>query len=281
MTDTVLIKPKITDSAESYWAMFYCAILNTLVNQKNIKYRFKGHSLQNYKGVLQHPSNFFNQMKSGIINHGLEYLMIDFLKSKDGKDVRDELFSTLLRQYGINDFHYSHMNIFKLGEDSEIHDVIVKYNDPSIKIFAPHNKNYTFRKKRIGFTYDLSNVAKSFIHSDLLIMVSNGKNHTYGFVGEVEGGHGEKIFLDSYWAKNDSIKSRYTSFAIGASDKKKSIDQITPKGNIILTRDQKERWLLHFSNSHYFIKSFGHAIKNIELCLGGHFSNIDGLDDSH
>lgn len=60
MTDTILIKPKVVNSATSYWAMFYYAILKTVANQKNIKYPLTQSSLESYRGVLKHPANFFS-----------------------------------------------------------------------------------------------------------------------------------------------------------------------------------------------------------------------------
>ncbi len=283
MTKTVLIKPKMADSGASYWSMFYCAILKTIVYQKNLQFRFDNPSLQSYRGTLKHPANFFNQMKANINNHGFEYLMIDYIRSKDGVEARNSLVSGLLQQYGIHDFEYKFLNVFKLGDDSSLHEEILKFDDPDIKVLAPIRQQ-TFRRGKVhlaGQTRPISNVAESFLHSDLLIMVSDGRNHTYGFVGEVEGHHGENLFRDSYWTSNNGIKGLYTSFALGASDRKKSIDDITIKENIVLTSDNEGRKILHFSNSNPFMKSFRLAINNIDLCLAGHFSNIGGLDESH
>ncbi|EHA16189.1 hypothetical protein [Halomonas sp. HAL1] len=283
MYRTIFIKPKLIDSGESYWAMFYCSILKTIAYQKNLEYRLKTSSLQEYRGTLNYPANFFNKMKNNIRNHGFEYLMIDYLRSVDGIDARDKLVSELLFQYGIHDFEYTHLNIFKLGEDSSLYRMIEQFDDPDVKILTPLEHHAFSRMGRIlcnGQTRPVSKVAESFLHSDLLIMVSDGKNHTYGFVGEVEGHHGEQLFRSSYYEKNGGIKGRYTTFAIGASDRKK-FDDVVIKDNIVLAKDEKGRLILHFSNSNAFFKSFKHAINNMELCLSGHFSNVEGLDDSH
>lgn len=146
-TKTILIKPKITDDASSYWAMFYCSILKTLVYQKNIKFPFKGKTLQGYKGTLHHPANFLNQMKGNIANHGLEYLMIDFLRSKDGCDVTKVLIDNLLAKQDITDFEYKYFNVFKLGEDSHLYSVIEQYDDPNVKVFSPSEPLIFNRKK--------------------------------------------------------------------------------------------------------------------------------------
>lgn len=263
--------------------MFYCSILKTIVFQKNIEYRLKTNSLQEYRGTLEFPANFFNKMKNNIRNHGFEYLMIDYLRSVDGRDARDKLVSSLLLQYGVHDFEYTHLNIFKLGDDSSLYREIEQFNDPDVKVLTPL-QHRTFSRAGIihciGQTRPVSKVAESFLNSDLLIMVSDGRSHTYGFVGEVEGHHGEELFRDSYYEKRGGIKGRYTTFAIGASDRKK-IDSVIIKENIVLAKDEKGRMILHFSNSNGFIKSFTHAISNMELCLSGHFSNIESLDDSH
>ncbi|EIE1286461.1 hypothetical protein ACIX9V_004382 [Vibrio vulnificus] len=282
MSKTVLVTPKfITDSA-SYWAMFYCAILKTILYQKNLTYNLKGSSLQSYRGELKHPANFFNAMKGSIRNHGFEYLMIDFLRSNDGKDLRDILIGRLLERFGVHDFEYNFMNVFKLGEDSTLYDEIVEYDDPDVKVLVPGSVQAFTRAKKIltGFTYPVSNIARSFPSADLLIMVSDGKSHTYGFVGEVEGHHGEKLLQSTYWKKDDGIKGRYTTFALGASDRK-IIDGIKVKQNVVLHSDVSGREIVNFSNANEFIKAFHHAINNITLCLSGHYSNLDGLDDSH
>ncbi len=240
-------------------------------------------TLQNYRGTLKHPANFFHSMKANVFNHGFEYLMIDYLRSRDGSEARDKLVLSLLNQYKIQDFEYKYLNIFKLGDDSTLHDEISKYEDPDVKVLAPMKDQDFFRRKPwlVGHTRPVSNIAETFRYSDLLIMVSDGRNHTYGFIGEVEGHHGENLFRGTYWSNKDGIKGRYTTFALGASDRKKKIDGFVVKENIILTQDSDERWILHFSNANAFMKSFKSAINNLELCLGGHFSNIGSLDESH
>jgi hypothetical protein len=284
MSKTILIKPKIVNSGASYWAMFYCSILKTIAYQKNIAYPLKSLSLQSYRGVLEHPANFFHKMKANIENHGFEYLMIDYLRSKDGRDVRDHLVDSLLSRHGISDFEFEYLNVFKLGDDSVLHQEISKYEDPDVKVITPVKNHGVDRNGNIRLsvqTRPASKIAESFLHSDLFIMVSDGKNHTYGFVGEVEGHHGEKLFRESYYAGNSGIKGLYTTFAIGASDRKRAIDGTAVKGNIIINEDDRGRLIIHFSNSNSFVKSFLYAIGNMELCLDGHFSNIKGLDDSH
>lgn len=262
--------------------MFYCAILKTILYQKNLTYKLEGDTLLSYRGQLKNPANFFNDMKGNVRNHGFEYLMIDFLRSNDGKDLRDILINRLLERFGIHDFEYKFMNVFKLGEDSTLYDEIVEYKDPDVKVLAPREVQTFHRAKKIltGFTYPVSNIAKSFPFADLLIMVSDGKSHTYGFVGEVEGHHGEKLLQSTYWKKNNGIKGRYTTFALGASDRK-IIDGIKVKENVVLYSDESDREIVNFSNANEFIKSFHHAINNITLCLSGHYSNLGGLDDSH
>ncbi|HGS4768389.1 TPA: hypothetical protein ACMD0O_004650 [Vibrio parahaemolyticus] len=284
MSKTVLVTPKLTTDSASYWAMFYCAILKTILYQKNLTYRLKGSSLQSYRGELTNPANFFRSMKANIRNHGFEYLMIDFLRSSDGKELRDKLLNRLLERFGVHDFEHKFMNVFKLGDDSTLYDEISKYDDPNVKVLVPGNKVQEFKRTKpliTGFTYPVSNIAQNFPWADLLIMVSDGRSHTYGFVGEVEGHHGEKLLQSSYWLKKEGIKSRHTTFALGASDRKARIDDVIVKENVVLTSDDSGREIVHFSNSNEFIKSFSHTLNNVELCLDGHYSNIEIIDESH
>lgn len=283
MTDTILIKPKLVNSATSYWAMFYYAILKTVANQKNIKYPLTQASLESYRGVLKHPANFFHQMRSGLKNHGFEYLMIDFLRSQDGSEIFDQLTNSLLQENGISDFDVKFLNIFKLGSDSLVSNRISGYQNPDVKIFLPGRTESVFARKKAGLSisYSAENISAAFSFCDLFIMVSDGEKHTYGFVGEVEGQHGERLFRDDYWGKKDGLKSKFATFALGASDRKKNIETVSPKGNIVLHRDVGGRWIVHFSDSLEFVKDFTHAISNLELCLGGHSSNIRITDKAH
>ena len=207
--------------------------------------------------------------------------MIDFLRSRDGEDVFKELSGSLLKEHGVNDFELEYMNIFKLGRDSNSHTIISKYSNPEVTIFIPDHEPLKPERRKINLSvkYSFSNIACAFSNNDLLIMVSDGKNHTYGFVGEVEGLHGEGLFLDTYWKKNG--KGRFTTFAIGSSDRKKKVAETQPKGNTIIHRDNVGRWIVHFSNSTNFIEDFAEAIDNLELCFDGHFSNIKTKDTSH
>lgn len=283
MTDTILIKPKLVNSATSYWAMFYYAILKTVANQKNIKYPLIQPSLESYRGVLKHPANFFHQMRSSLRNHGFEYLMIDFLRSQDGSEIFAQLTSSLLQENGINDFDIKLLNIFKLGSDSLVSKRISGYKNPDVKIFLPGRTESVFERKKAGLSisYSSGNISAAFGFCDLFIMVSDGAKHTYGFVGEVEGQHGERLFREDYWGGKNGLKSKFATFALGASDRKKNIEAVSPKGNIVLHRDASGRWVVHFSDSSEFIKDFTHAISNLELCLGGHSSNIRITDKSH
>lgn len=279
MKNTILIKPKFVNDVSSYWAMFYCAILKTIYHQKNLKFNFDSSSLETYRGKLTNPSNFFNQMRGSINNHGFEYLMIDYLRSSDGIDITKLLIERLLKKRGITDFEPQFMNIYKVGEDSKLHSVIETYSDLDVKIFVPANNYKSFSNKcKANFTYNIGNIAKTFIHSDLLLLISDEKKHTYGFVGEVEGLHGEKLLGHKYW---ENFKARYSTFAIGTSDRKKAIEQIMVKDNVIITEDFGEREILHFSDAIQLIKDFKIALNNIELCLNGHYSNISLSDDTH
>ena len=58
----------------------------------------------------------------------------------------------------------------------------------------------------------------TLMYSDLFIIISNGEE-TIGFVGEVEGNHGEELFTKSYFEKN-KMKDKHCVFGVSVSDKK-------------------------------------------------------------
>lgn len=282
MSKTVFVTPKSLNDSASYWAMFYCAILKTILYQKNLPYALKGSSLQSYRGELEHPSNFFNSMKASVRNHAFEYLMMDFLRSNDGKGIRAKLIDELLARFGIHGFKYKLINVFKLGGDSTLYAEISDYDNPKVTVFVP-NSTVEFEADKehndLIFIFPVDQIATKFRYSDLLIMISDGER-TFGFVGEVEGLHGEKLFQPAYWNQKEGIKSKFTSFALGASDRKKVSDVIA-KENVVLTTDESGRVIINFSNRNEFIKSYDQALNNIELCLDGHYKKINSTDESH
>lgn len=276
ITDTTVLLPQaargIIEDTASYWASFYCAILKTVRYQKNLPFNW-GHSssLQDYKGALK-ESGFFGKMENTVLNHAFEYVMVDFLKTKTGFSYFKELCANILSEYEIKDFNITKMNIFKVGNDSEFYFAQRNYKKTKVLMLLPRGVKAYPTTITPGLSLD-----ETLKNSDLFILISNDEE-TIGFVGEVEGNHGEHLFLPSYF-KDKPMKDKYCTFGIGVSDKNKHGDA-SIKGEVSLNRsDAVERWILHFSKSNYFAKDYRHAVRSIKGLVDGHFGHLEDIED--
>lgn len=262
----------IIQDTTAYWAAFYCSILKTVRYQKNLDHVWGNNkSLKDYRGELR-ISGFFHRMRGKVQNHSFEYVMVDFLKTKTGIKIFKELCYKILSDYEIKDFNIELMNIFKVGNDTDIFNAKEEYNKDIVKMLLP--KGIIALPKSVIPGYNLSGTLK---YSDLLILISNGEE-TIGFVGEVEGVHGEGLFQKSYFTKNPT-KDKYCTFCIGVSDKKKHGSTMI-KDLITLNKDESiGRWTLHFSKSNSYIADYITAIENIQNLIDGHFGYMESIPD--
>lgn len=274
------ITPRVITDPSSYWAMFYVAIFKALAYQKNIQFRLGDKSPQAHRGAYSTPSNFLAQIRSSIKNHAFEYLMMDMLCIDYGGLTRIQLVKKLLESCGITDFDYNCINIFKMGKDSIQYNNIKK-GSFDVSVVVPKFNIKTGAREGIQFfTHPLNVAITNYPNSDLLLVVSDGRNHTYGFLGEVEGNNGKTLFRDSYW---DGEKGKYATFAIGISNRKNiKIDEDTVQlsNNITLFTDTADRVILNYSNITFFAKDYLRAIHNMELFFNGQFENIGTGDDA-
>jgi len=262
----------IAEDTTSYWAAFYCSILKTIRYQKNLTHGWGSSiSLQDYKGELR-ESGFFKGMKNTVLNHAFEYVMVDFLKTNQGISYFKELCQNILSDYNISGFDISLMNIFKVGTDSEIFNANQNYNSTAVLMLLPNGIKAKPNSVIKGYT-----IESTLKYSDLFIVISNGEE-TIGFVGEVEGNHGEDLYLESYYQKN-KMKDKHCTFGVSVSDKKTHAD-ISIKENITLNKSEAVgRWILNFSKSNYYIKDYHHAIENLQNLIEGHLGYMDAIGD--
>ncbi len=263
----------IAEDTDSYWAAFYCSILKTIRYQKNLAHGWgSSSSLQDYKGELR-ESGFFKVMKNTVINHAFEYVMADFLKTNSGIIYFKELCASVLSDYDINGFEIELMNIFKVGTDSELFNANKNYNNADVLMLLPGGIKAKPTSVIKGY-----NIIDTLKFSDLFIMISNGEE-TIGFVGEVEGNHGEALYLESYYQKN-KLKDKYCTFGISVSDKKTHSGS-SLKESITLNRSESVgRWILNFSKSNYYIKDYHHAIENLQNLIEGHLGYMSAIADA-
>lgn len=268
----------ITDTA-SYWAAFYCSVLKTIRYQINLQHRWgESRSLQEYRGELR-ESRFFNNMKSTVLNHAFEYVMVDFLKTTAGRTYFEKLCEKVLGDYEIFNFKISLMNIFKVGTDSEIFNARQNYRKTRMMMLLPNGikampeSSIALPSTMLG-NYQLNDTLR---HSDLFVIISNGEE-TIGFVGEVEGNHGEELYRRSYFERNKR-KDQHCVFGISVSDKRNHAD-VSLKEKITLNRSSTvERWILNFSKSNFYIKDYHASIENLQNLIEGHFGYMANIED--
>ncbi|GKV81042.1 MULTISPECIES: hypothetical protein [Enterobacterales] len=264
-------KTLVLDTAP-YWASFYCGILKTVRYQKNLTSSWNNSkSLQDYRGALR-ESGFFKNMEKTVLNHAFEYVMVDFLRTKTGIECFKSLCTSILADYEINGFNITKMNIFKVGNDSELYFAKQNYNLDRVLMLLPENKKAYPETKTRGLTLN-----ETLDNSDLFILISNDEE-TIGFVGEVEGNNGEDLFLASYF-KRKPVKDKYCTFCIGISEKTKH-NKVPIKGEISLNKSEAVgRWILNFSKSSYFAKDYRSAVRNIQGLVDGHFGHLEDIED--
>lgn len=273
-----ILKP---DDTIPYWAGFYCAVLKTLRYQKNLETGWgRSISLKDYKGVLR-DAGFFKVMKRNIYNHAFEYVMTDFLRTKLGINHFKLLCKEVLAEHGIANFEISLMNVFKVGNDSELHYGIKSYRFKRTSMLIPKigevwPETILRSSERRLFKEDF-NIENTLRNSDLLIVISD-KNRTIGFVGEVEGNNGDGMFSPNYYKKKPE-KDKYCTFGVSVSDRKK-LNGVVLKNSIEVVKSEKTgRWLLNFSKSHSFSRDYYYSIDNIQALLEGHYGYQDNIED--
>ncbi|EPO8227275.1 hypothetical protein ACUF44_004319, partial [Providencia rettgeri] len=276
------IEPKLINNTTSYWAMFYAAIFKALSYQTNMQHPLGEQSPQSHRGNLSTPSNYLAGISDHLRNHAFEYLMMDLLRSEYGDITRDILVTRLLSLYGITDFEYKYLNIYKMGKDSIHHKLQLK-NSFDIKVITPKNPNLLACSKTNyqAFTFPIHTAFENFPYSDLLLIVSDGKNHTYGFLGEIEGKNGQQLFRNSYWSKG---KGDYATFAIGISSKntlKIGAEKHQLSHNTVIFSDEMNRQILNYSNFSAFAVDYVKAVNNMELFFNGQTKHLSIEDKGH
>lgn len=266
----------IINKPENYWAMFYYAIIKTLRYQITISVPWTENelSLSEYKGAPR-EGGIFQRMKNTITNHAFEYLMEDFFLSTNGEKIFKEFCNLILEGYNIHDFQIKKMVVLKVGKDTSQ----VDYR----KIILTEKTKYLLPNKLQTDGVLINTLKKSDIikNTDLLVAISDGTSD-YAFVGEVEGHHGESLYQPSYFSKGGGIKAYYSSFFIGASDKTKGAGNIDIKGKVSFNQLTNGRWVLNFSENHFFIKDYKTVINCMQGIIDGHFSVIENIsDESH
>lgn len=198
-----IVQPGIIADQKSYWAMHFCSILETLHQQKQLKYSFRRsipdgapHSLANF--VANTPPSFFGQLKGSITNFGLQYFLAHYLMSYEGRSAVIALLSGIANAYDVDlAGNLSSFGVSVCGVDSYSGHQFLKNTDA---VIFGYNAN------------TIQNVWRDINYVDLCILLERKSfPHRVAVLGEVEGNNGIKLLRDSFWGH----KSSFCSFGIG------------------------------------------------------------------
>lgn len=198
-----IVQPGIIADQKSYWAMHFCSILETLHQQKQLKYSFRRsipdeapHSLANL--VANTPPSFFGQLKGSITNFGLQYFLAHYLMSYEGRNAVIALLNGIANAYDVDlAGNLSSFGVSVCGVDSYSGQQFLQNTDAVIFGYNEHT---------------LQNVWRDINYVDLCILLErNSFPHKIAILGEVEGNNGIKLLRDSFWGQ----KSSFCSFGIG------------------------------------------------------------------
>ncbi len=199
-----IIQPGIRDDLESYWAMHFCSILETLYEHKQLQFNIQKsipiqepHTLANFNAHTEHM--FLSRVRGQLHNWGLQYFLCHYLMTTEGMSVFDALMDEISNNYNFDlkrNFHS--YGVFVCGIDSYSGSNFL--NSTNAGIFGYDEKT-------------IANVYEDIKYVDLCFLINRFKGDTLNtaVLGEVEGNNTVKLNRENYWRK----KSSFCSFGIG------------------------------------------------------------------
>lgn len=253
-----IIKPAIFMNKDSYWAMHYCAILEAIYEQKTINHGFQSNYMTEVEPTLANLTSkagfgFFNLIQNSLQNFGLQTLICHFLTSAEGYSVYENIVSKISEFYNY-DFlsETQEYGIFVSGKDflsglrfaTEFNPVLIGFN------------NLTFQE-----------AGEQVAYADICILLK-GEEKNFGILGEVEGNHGERLMLESFWGKK---KGNFYSFGIGVKTRAFRHLEVNPQPPIIsgqwVETNQGTKYIVIIESDHWIVKDFHDAIGTIKILM--------------
>ncbi|SDY09690.1 hypothetical protein [Nitrosomonas halophila] len=199
-----LIQPNVIGNPKSYWAMHFCAILETLWEHKQLQFSFtrsvpspEPKTLSNLMSASDH--GFFSRVTSSIHNWGLQYFLCHYLMSHEGQNTIISLLDSISDNYNVDlRAQMQSYGVFVCGIDS----------------YSGHSFLQNTNAGIFGYTEKtISNVWEDIKYVDLCILIRRSSQEMLdtAILGEVEGNNAVKLYRESFWNK----KSSFCSFGIG------------------------------------------------------------------
>ncbi|KXV61842.1 hypothetical protein AD948_00315 [Acetobacter senegalensis] len=256
-----IIKPGIYKNLNSYWAMHYCSILETLYEHKTIEHGFQRGYMENIDPTLANLAAkagfaFFFAIKNSLQNFGLQSLLCHYLVSSEGRSI----FKNIVEK--ISDLH----NFDFLSETQE-YGVFVSAKDfRSGERFIRENNPILLGWKDLHY-----NDAVEKVHYADLCILLKGIDRNFAILGEVEGNHGGDLLLNSFWSRK---RSEYYSFGIGVRSHARNltINPHEPLPPAIIngqwTRTEYGwKYVITIDSLHSIVRDFHDAIGTIQTLM--------------
>ncbi|MER1077024.1 hypothetical protein AAA612_03985 [Pseudomonas aeruginosa] len=256
-----IIKPGIYKNLNSYWAMHYCSILETLCEHKTIEHGFQRRYMANSDPTLGNLAAkagyaFFFEIKNSLQNFGLQSLLCHYLVSNEGwpifKDIVEKIsdlhnfdFSSATQEYGV----------FVSAKDFRSGEQFIRDNNPIL--IGWKNPSYRDAVEKVHY-------------ADLCILLK-GVEQNFAILGEVEGNHGGELLLNSFWSRK---KSEYYSFGIGVRryPRRRTISPHTPLPPPTLTgqwiwTEYGWKYVITIDSEYSIVRDFHDAIGTIQTLM--------------
>ncbi len=193
-----LIEPAIIGDLKSYWAMHFCAVLETLYEHKYLEYNFQKtipvstpRTLSSFVGSSER--GFFSRIRENVTNWGLQYFLCHYLMSNEGSNVFNTLVNEISNNYDFDLLkNYHSYGVFVCGIDSY-----------SGAYFLQNTK-----AGLLGYTdKTIQNVWEDIKYVDLCILIrrTEGDVLDTALLGEVEGNKAPRLLGSSFWGKKSSM----------------------------------------------------------------------------
>lgn len=258
-----IIKPGLHINLNSYWAMHFCAIIETLYDQKTITHSFNRPYMESVEPTLGNLAAkagfaFFYNIQNSLQNFGLQALLCHYLTSEEGWPIYNDIVSKL------SDLH--NFDFVSKTQEYGVHISCKDFNS-GLRFAQTYNPFLLGHGK-----LQHQDIASKVAYADLCILLKQD-NENYGILGEVEGNNGTELLLDSFWNRK---KGEYYSFGFGVKKrlfKCPSIitGKIEPEPAQITGRWVETecgwKYVVIVESDHSIVQDFHNAIGTIQMLM--------------
>lgn len=249
-----IISPSLSTNLNSYWAMHFCAVLESLYQQKTIEFGFQREymtevfpSIENL--ISKSGPSFFIKIKNSLQNFGLQTFLAHFLLSKEGEPITKLIINEVLAERKMNvDIEKFKYGIFISAKDFASSEQFITNYNPTL-ITHP------------GVRF--SEAWKSISYADICILLKSDEE-SIGILGEIEGNRAHLLSRESFWKRKNGA---YFSFGIGVRQRvhHPNMYQEPPSLTYKWEKVGNQNFLIiEMSSDYYVVNDFYSAIGTIE-----------------